>query len=172
LGAVAGHADTPDGAGSLGLALDLFYVRDLVGAAIPEKDGRWARLEGDLDELVEDGAPSHADVTALIARRRPASGLPPRVTPPVATEIRVDNDESGEATIIEVFTRDRLGVLFAITQTLADSGLDISLSKISTEGEKVADVFYVTRDGRKVLEESEIADVVARLEEALAGLEE
>ncbi len=171
LGAVAGHADGPGGNGG-GLALDLFYVRDLVGAAIPDKDGRWARFESDLAELVKDGAPSHTEVMALITRRRPASGLPPRVTPPVVTEIRIDNDESNEATIVEVFTRDRLGVLFAITQTLADSGLDISLSKISTEGEKVADVFYVTRDGRKVVEESEIADVVARLEEALAGLEE
>ena len=171
LGAVVGHADSPTGTNG-GLALDLFFVRDLVGAAIPEKDARWARFEADLVELVKDGAPSHTEVTALITRRRPASGLPPRVTPPVATEIRIDNDESNEATIVEVFTRDRLGVLFAITQTLADSGLDISLSKISTEGEKVADVFYVTRDGRKVVEESELADVTARLEEALAGLEE
>jgi [protein-PII] uridylyltransferase len=171
LGAVAGHADAPGGTNG-GLALDLFYVRDLVGSAIPEKDARWPRFEADLSELIGAGAPSHTDVTALITRRRPASGLPPRVTPPVATEIRVDNDESPNATIVEIFTRDRLGVLFAITQTLADSGLDILLSKISTEGEKVADVFYVTRDGRKVLEESEISDVVARLEEALAGLEE
>ncbi|HUQ06729.1 MAG TPA: [protein-PII] uridylyltransferase [Kofleriaceae bacterium] len=174
LGAAAGHADAPSGPGgaSGGLALDLFYVRDLVGAAIPEKDARWPRFEADLSELIGAGAPAHSDVSALITRRRPASGLPPRVTPAVATEIRFDNDESPSATILEVFTRDRLGVLFAITQTLADSGLDILLSKISTEGEKVADVFYVTRDGRKVLEESEISDVIARLEEALAGLEE
>ena len=166
LGAVVGHADAPGG----GLALDLFFVRDLVGAAIPESDARWARLEADLAELVQGGAPSQAAVAALIARRRPASGLPPRVTPPVATEIRIDNQESGEATIVEVFTRDRVGVLHAITQALADLGLDISLSKVSTEGEKVADVFYVTRDGLKLTVADDLAAVTSRLEAALAAL--
>ena len=69
------------------------------------------------------------------------------MTPGVATEIRL-HDDSTQATIVEVFTRDRVGVLYAITQTLADLGLDISLAKVSTEGEKVADVFYVTRRGQ------------------------
>ncbi len=167
LGAVVGHADAPTAGG---LALDLFFVRDLVGAAIPDSDARWARFEADLAELVGDGPPTHAAVTGLITRRRPASGLPPRVTPAVATEIRVDNQESTEATIVEVFTRDRLGVLYAITQTLADLGLDISLSKVSTEGEKVADVFYVTRDGGKVTLAAELDAVCAQLEAALAVL--
>ena len=48
-------------------------------------------------------------------------------------------------------TRDRAGVLYAITHTLAELGLDISLAKVSTEGEKVADVFYVNElDGSKI----------------------
>ena len=54
----------------------------------------------------------------LIAKRRPKSALPPRVTPGVPTEIRI-HDDSTQATIVEVFTRDRVGVLYAITQTLA-----------------------------------------------------
>ncbi len=166
LGAVVGRADTPAGP----LALDLFFVRDGVGAAIPETDARWARMEADLSELLEDGAPDHAAVTALIARRRPPSGLPPRVTPAVATDIRVDNHESPSATIVEVFTRDRLGVLYAITRTLADLGLDISLSKVSTEGEKVADVFYVTRDGAKVTEPAAVDAVCAGIAASLADL--
>jgi [protein-PII] uridylyltransferase len=168
LGAVVGRADTPAGR----VALDLFFVRDLVGAAIAETDARWARLEADLAELLADGAPAHATVTSLIARRRPPSGLPPRITPAVATDIRVDNHESSEATIVEVFTRDRLGVLYAITQTLADLGLDISLSKVSTEGEKVADVFYVTRDAAKVTEPAAVDALCAGIGDALAGLAE
>ena len=62
----------------------------------------------------------------------------------VATEIKL-HDDSTAATIVEVFTLDRVGVLYAITQTLAELGLDISLAKVSTEGEKVADVFYRTK---------------------------
>jgi [protein-PII] uridylyltransferase len=166
LGAVVGRAVTPAGP----VALDLFFVRDGVGAAIPDSDARWARMEADLVELLASGGTDHAEVTGLIARRRPPSGLPPRVTPAVATDIRVDNHESSDATIVEVFTRDRLGVLHAITQTLADLGLDISLSKVSTEGEKAADVFYVTRDGAKVTDPAAVDAVCAGLATALAGL--
>ena len=94
------------------------------------------------------------------------SRLPARVTPGVATEIRL-HDDSTQATIVEVFTRDRVGVLYAITHTLAELGLDISLAKVSTEGEKVADVFYVTRAGERITDEAERARIVERLREAV-----
>ncbi len=168
LGAVVGHADEPGGR----IALDLFFVRDLVGEAITEDDPRWARLAGDLRELFDSGAPDPVAVRALIAKRRPPSGLPPRKTPGVATEIRVLGDEHDEASIVEVFTRDRMGVLHDITQTLADLGLDILLSKVSTEGEKVADVFYVTRGGGegargKITDPIEIAAIAEKLRDRL-----
>jgi [protein-PII] uridylyltransferase len=92
--------------------------------------------------------------------------MPKRVTPGVATEIRI-HDDSTHATIVEVFTRDRAGVLYAITQTLADLGLDISLAKISTEGEKVADVFYVTRGGLRITDEADRTALLARLRTAV-----
>jgi [protein-PII] uridylyltransferase len=163
LGAVVGHADD----GGRGLALDLFFVRDLVGEAIAEDDPRWRRLEDDLRALFAAGTVDAAEVAALIAKRRPPSGLPPRFTPAVPTEIKFLQDGSEKATIVEVFTRDRVGVLYAITHTLTELGLDISLSKVSTEGEKVADVFYVTRGGAKITDAAETAAIVARLRQEL-----
>jgi [protein-PII] uridylyltransferase len=157
LGAVLGHVDLPDRR----LVTDTFFVRDLKGEAIPDDDPRWSRLASDLRELLA-GAPDPAAVADLIARRRPKSGMPKRVTPAVPTEIRL-HDDSTQATIVEVFTRDRVGVLYAITQTLADLGLDISLAKVSTEGEKVADVFYVTRGGKRITDEAERAVLVSRI---------
>ena len=156
LGAILGHTTTP------GLVLDVFFVRDLKGEAIAEDDLRWARVLGDLRGLVEGGS-----TTELLARRRPKSTLPPRVTPSIATEIKI-HDDSTQATIVEVATRDRVGVLFAITQTLAELGLDISLAKVSTEGEKVADVFYVTRGGARLIDEPERARLIERLQLAVA----
>jgi len=161
LGAVLGHVDLPAGR----LVTDVFYVRDLKGAAIPQDDVRWRKLAADLRQLL-GGPPDPAQVAELIAQRRSRSGMPKRVTPGVATEIRI-HDDSTYATIIEVFTRDRVGVLYAITQTLADLGLDISLAKVSTEGEKVADVFYVTRGGRRITEDAERATLLARLHAAV-----
>ena len=157
LGAVVGHVDL----GARRLVLDTFYVRDLKGEAITDDDARWQRLAGDLRDLLA-GSPDPTAVAALIAKRRPKSGMPARVTPGVATEIRL-HDDSTQATIVEVFTRDRVGVLYAITQTLAELGLDISLAKVSTEGEKVADVFYVTRGGERITDEQQREVILARL---------
>ncbi len=172
LGAVVGACER---AGAP-LAMDLFFVRDLVGEAIPENDPRWRRLADDLRELFAAGAPAPAAVEALIAKRRPRSGLPPRITPAVTTEIRTVIDDSSDATIVEVFTRDAVGVLYAITHTLTELGLDIHLSKVSTEGEKVADVFYVTRStgdgpGHKVTAPDELEAIAGRLREAIARVE-
>jgi [protein-PII] uridylyltransferase len=169
LGAVLGHVDPPPDAPANPagrLVADVFYVRDLKGAAIPDDDARWQRLRSDLRELFAGGSPDPAAVANLIARRRPRSGMPRRITPGVVTDIRF-HDESSAATIVEVSTRDRAGVLYAITQTLADLGLDISLAKVATEGEKVADTFYVTRAGQRLTDETERALLVARLRTAL-----
>jgi [protein-PII] uridylyltransferase len=166
LGAVLGHVELVEPGGEpRRLVTDVFYVRDLKGAAIPEDDARWQRLLGDLRALL-DGPPDPAEVATLIAKRRPRSGMPKRVTPGVVTEIRI-HDDSAQATIVEVATRDRAGVLYAITQTLADLGLDISLAKISTEGERVADVFYVTRGGKRITDSAERAHLVGRLSAAV-----
>jgi [protein-PII] uridylyltransferase len=144
----------------------VFYVRDLKGEAIADDDARWDKLLADLRDLLGSGSPDPGRVTDLIARKRPKSGMPARVTPGVVTDIRL-HDDSTRATIVEVFTRDRVGVLHAITQTLADCGLDISLAKVSTEGEKVADVFYVTRAGARLTDDDDRSQLVARLRRAV-----
>jgi [protein-PII] uridylyltransferase len=161
LGAVLGHVELAGGR----LVTDVFYVRDLKRAAIPAEDARWKKLAADLRQLL-GGLPDPSKVAALIAQRRPRSGMPRRVTPGVITEIRI-HDDSTHATIVEVSTRDRVGVLYAITQTLADLGLDISLAKVSTEGEKVDDVFYVTRGGLRITDDVDRRTLVARLHAAV-----
>ena len=51
--------------------------------------------------------------------------------------------ESEIYTIIEVDTRDRLGVLYDLTRTLAAANVNISSAVIATYGEQVVDTFYV-----------------------------
>lgn len=162
LGAVLGHVDLDERR----LVTDVFHVRDLKGEAIPESDPRWTKLGEDLRALLAGRAPEPDTVATLIARRRPRSTLKTRVTPGVITEIKL-HDDSTQATIIEVATRDRVGVLYAITQTLADLGLDISLAKVATEGEKVADVFYVTRAGKRITDAVERDVILQRLHVAV-----
>jgi [protein-PII] uridylyltransferase len=161
-GAVVSTRDP--GPGEPAIALDLFYVRDSVGETIPREDKRWERVRADLAAVRASGD-ARAAVAELLARKRSRSRLKPRVTPGVPTAIQLLNDASEKFTVIEVATQDRVGVLHAITRAVADLGLDIHLAKVSTEGEKVADAFYVARraDGAKVTD----ASAMEALEQAI-----
>ena len=71
--------------------------------------------------------------------------------PKVATVVNIDNEASDDFTIVEIFTEDRIGVLFTITHSLHRLGLSIHVAKISTNVDQVADVFYVVDEqGNKI----------------------
>jgi [protein-PII] uridylyltransferase len=59
------------------------------------------------------------------------------------THIIFDNEGSEIYTIIEVDTRDRPGLLFDLTRTLAVNNMQISSAVIATYGAQVVDTFYV-----------------------------
>ncbi|TMV10176.1 [protein-PII] uridylyltransferase [Ruegeria sediminis] len=61
----------------------------------------------------------------------------------VPTHITFDNDGSEIYTIIEVDTRDRPGLLYDLTRTLAAANVYIANAVIATYGEQVVDTFYV-----------------------------
>jgi len=61
----------------------------------------------------------------------------------VPTSITFDNDGSEIYTIIEVDTRDRPGLLFDLTRTMANSNVYIASAVIATYGAQVVDAFYV-----------------------------
>jgi [protein-PII] uridylyltransferase len=81
-----------------------------------------------------------------------------------ATQVKIDNDTSDNATIIEVFTNDRQGLLYVITRTIFQLGLSVSVAKIATSLDQVLDVFYVTdQSGRKVTDEALLQQIRNRL---------
>jgi [protein-PII] uridylyltransferase len=128
-------------------AVDLFWVRDRndgtdgVPRAMP-------RLSADLSDVCS----GKVDAAALLqARIGSASPWRERPSPAVLTEVVMDDRASPRHTVVEVFAKDRPGLLYTLARTLHDVGLMIALSKINTEGARVADVFYVNElDGSKV----------------------
>ncbi len=61
----------------------------------------------------------------------------------VPTTITFDNEGSEIYTIIEVDTRDRLGLLHDVARTLTANGISIASAIIATYGEQAVDTFYV-----------------------------
>ncbi len=59
------------------------------------------------------------------------------------THIAFDNEGSDIYTIIEVDTRDRPGLLYDLTRTLAANNIYIASAVIATYGAQVVDTFYV-----------------------------
>jgi [protein-PII] uridylyltransferase len=61
-----------------------------------------------------------------------------------------------------------LGLLYTITKTISDLGLDISFAKIATEKGAAIDTFYVQdQAGHRITEEGQLAHIRASLEAAL-----
>jgi [protein-PII] uridylyltransferase len=130
-----------------GEAVDVFWVRDRDGGTEGVEDAL-PRLARDL----EDVCSGRVDAAELL-RARVGSGSPwrERPSPAVATEVLFDDRASPRHTVVEVFAKDRPGLLHTLARALHEARLSIALSKINTEGTRVADVFYVTEvDGRKI----------------------
>ncbi len=82
--------------------------------------------------------------------------LPPRIT--------VDNRGSHLATIIDIRVQDRVGLLYAISDTFYKMNLDIRIAKINTEGYTAMDSFYVTdEDGGKITSVDRIDEIKSAL---------
>ena len=124
---------------------DVFWVR--VGDNTPTP----TRLAQALQEDIVHRVTNRVSAQDLIARQSTPPPWSVRPGPEVPTHISVDNNASQRYTVVDVFTRDRIGLLHVIARTLHQLDLTIALAKVNTEGQSVADVFYVSdADGNKV----------------------
>ncbi len=84
--------------------------------------------------------------------------------PGVRARVNIDNSTSDRFTIIDVFTHDRPGLLYAVTRSLFELGLSVGRAKIGTFLDQVVDVFYVTDlQDRKIKDERRLEEIRRRL---------
>jgi [protein-PII] uridylyltransferase len=118
-----------------GFATAVFWVQDAEGN--PYEAARLPRLKSMIDKTLK-GEVVASEVLAgrdkIKKRERPFA---------VPTHVTFDNEGSEIYTIIEVDTRDRPGLLYDLTKTLAASNVYIAHAVIATYGAQVVDVFYV-----------------------------
>ncbi len=147
------------------IALDVFRVSHLGSAgAIAMDEDRWPRVERDLERVLA----GEQDIAALVAQSLKARFGARKFVRRVETEVTVDNRSSEEFTVIDVFTQDRVGLLFAITHTLFELGMVIHVARISTNADQALDVFYISdREGNKVTELERMRSIRTALVERL-----
>ncbi len=166
VGAVLGSRKHVPGAQNV--VMNLFFLRSEHGDAIAPEDSRWQGLQEDLNRLFTDK--KIPDMSEEIAHKRPVSILEQRVTPGAITEVRCQRAESANATIVEVATQDRPGVLYSIASVFRDRNFDVRLAKIATEGERASDSFYVVNTNGKALSDTQASRLARALTETLESV--
>jgi [protein-PII] uridylyltransferase len=145
-----------------GYALDVFRVQDAMGGPFGD-GGRIERLRQTIMKTLAGEILPRAVFSKRTLARRVAAFK-------TRSKVNFDNDASTQATVVEVESLDRVGLLYEITRALYNEGLSISSAVIATYGELAVDSFYV-RDGfgHKVVHPQRLAAIEARLMKALEG---
>uniref|UniRef100_UPI00405625FE [protein-PII] uridylyltransferase n=1 Tax=Candidatus Electronema sp. TaxID=2698783 RepID=UPI00405625FE len=146
-----------------GTVVDVLHVKPT--AAVDFAEQNWRHLEDDLNRAVnyrlDVGFQLHSKLDSQ-SRRRPVQQL--------RTEVILDNAASDHCTVIEVHGGEHLGALYQLTQTLSDFRLSIHRARIATEVEQLIDVFYVTDENRRKVEDAaKLAQIRHALLHVLGG---
>jgi [protein-PII] uridylyltransferase len=133
-----------------GVALSVFKVQSSTAPVVP-----WERVLRDL-EL----SPRMALAARLAERARVYHREVYVASGPITPQVKVDNDISDNATVIEVHAPDAIGVLYRITRAIAELELNIVSAKVQTMGHEVVDSFYLRdTEAKKVTEPAVLAEV-------------
>ena len=151
-----------------GIIIDTFYVTDAKTGLLAVQNER-ERFEKFLNQALT----GEMDLHALIAWKSVAQPLYQSLDGErIPTVTRFDNETSDTRTVIDLETEDHVGLLYTISQALAELELDISVAKISTEKGAAIDSFYVSEsDGSKVLNAERQRQIERKLCSAIARLE-
>jgi [protein-PII] uridylyltransferase len=145
------------------VVLDVFDVCDKDLAAVTDQ-----RAIKAAEEMLERMLSNRETIgfQDLLARLRAIRGATPKIREVrIPTVIEFDNEISKSRTIVEIQIEDRLGLLYTITHTLSELGLDISFAKISTEKGAAIDVFYVQdQRGNKITDPAQLDTIRSKLE--------
>ena len=88
----------------------------------------------------------------------------------IASRVLINNKASKGATVIEVKTKDRPGLLFDLALALYQLRLNVVSAHICTYGEKAVDVFYVqNKDGSKAEHKTRQRNIHEKLLQAAKG---
>ncbi len=148
-----------------GRILDVFYVNKL-GQSVREGEEVWDRLRDNLNKVLT----GKKDVEQLVAKRRQEQPIYSKAIPQYPTRIMVDNESSDVATVIDVITYDRAGLLYDITKTIKDLDLSIEYAKISTKVDQVVDAFYVVdMSHKKITDPDRIEEIKTAIQESITS---
>jgi [protein-PII] uridylyltransferase len=149
-------------------AVDILHVRPSGRGREPIESQEVAKVSRDIEAVLL----GQVSASELLGKRPKLPSWAKRKGPDVHTRVVIDNDVSPRYTVVDVYARDHVGLLYAIAHVLYQEGLSIALSKVNTEGLKAADVFYVERAGGGKLDPERCELLRQRLVDAIEASRE
>lgn len=81
--------------------------------------------------------------------------------------VKIVFEKHDKYTIIDVYSPDRLGLLYQITKKMNELGLSIYFAKIATQGDNVVDAFYILDRNRKKISKENYELISVELTETI-----
>jgi len=152
-----------------GIVLDVFSVTNGVTGSLAESE-QMEKFDKLLTRVLKG---DDVDIDALIAKQKQARTLYQAYTgEQITTRITLDNETSADRSLIEVETEDRIGLLYKLSERLAELDVNISAARICTEKGGAVDTFYVTEEkGGKIKTEERWLKIQRRLSAAIQRLD-
>lgn len=151
-----------------GIVLDTFFVTDAQSGTLAKREER-EKFEDLLKRVLTE---PDIDLSTLIRKQKKSASIYKSVEGErIPTTIRFDNETSQTHTVVDIETEDHVGLLFTISQTLAECDLNVSLAKILTEKGAAIDSFYASDQwGNKVVNADHQKHVEQKLRGAIQAL--
>lgn len=145
-----------------GTVEDIFTVQNTAGKQIT-KDFRHNEIKKIIISALENDKDLEDKVTKTVKKPKTKD-----LVFDIPSGVIIKNDASSDATYIEVYTRDRHGLLFDIARSIQDQNLTITHAKVGTLGLKAVDIFYVTDlKGKKLTAEKRLKTLEKTLAQAV-----
>jgi len=129
-----------------------------------EKTELIAKISNDLEDVLS----LKKDVSDIIKSKRLDIRSKLKGDKLIPTIVLVDNETSEHYTVIEIIFQDKIGSLYLLTKTFSDLRINIVNAKISTQGKRGLDVFYVANlNGAKIVDKKKIETIKSCLKESL-----
>lgn len=146
-----------------GMAIAVFRVHSVHGREVD-----WDKICVTLQDAVRGRVAIEARLADRIRTYSAGSNraAPRRV---VDTDVKIDNDMTSAATVIDVSAPNGIGLLYQVTRALSALDLNILSAKVQTLGDDVVDSFYVIdRNGGKIDDPEHVAEVGRAIRHAIS----
>jgi [protein-PII] uridylyltransferase len=132
--------------------MDTFIIQDHSGQAVTDP-AIIAQIEKRLLKALRSNSIYKAQYNARKPRQLKAFDHP--------TRVQFEQDYLNGRTVMEISAIDMPGLLSIIANVIAEKNIDITHAKISTLGEKIDDIFYLTTPGGDAITDQAVLDTLA-----------